>query len=485
MNLNTLFQMKKINRHNKYPLYNQLAKFILTGLALLTLSSCSHFSSSSTPAGTKSSSSQYTTSIPQNIYYVDGLLGSDSNPGSKTEPWKTIEKAANTITSGDAVIVMGGTYPERVQVTRSGSPGASITFQAEGVVITNGFTIKADYIIVRGFEVTDTPDSFEDGVGIYVQGRYCILENNYIHYATRGGIMLYDSSNCVVLNNRLYRNSQYGIRLHGQSHLVEGNEIWGTIQYHPKWINPPSSTVDADGIRFFGSAHTIKRNYIHDISYNDPENIDPHIDCFQTWDGPDFEAGHDIIFEQNICVNLEANGFYETGKGFMLSDAKNLVIVNNLIRSYFGIFSDNSSNLTIVNNTFAYDLRLARSDDWTSGVVFYTTPGSVITNNIFYDFNNLNINIQDSSSRNGLTIGSNLAFRSDGANLDDTSSSENLWNINPEFVDPHMGDFHLRPESPAINTGETINIVTNDLDGVSRPQGDGYDIGAYEYSESR
>jgi hypothetical protein len=45
-----------------------------------------------------------------------------------------------------------------------------------------------------------------------------------------------------------------GIEVDGRDNLVEGNEVWGTIQYHPNWHNPPS-WVDADGMKFFGSGH--------------------------------------------------------------------------------------------------------------------------------------------------------------------------------------------------------------------------------------
>ena len=63
----------------------------------------------------------------------------------------------------------------------------------------------------------------------------------------------------------------------------------------------------------------------------------------------------------------------------------------------------------------------------------------------------------------------------------------------PNFVDPDNRDFHLLYNSPAIDAGGTpdfdalapsyLNIgVTTDYDGAVRPQGAGYDIGAYEYT---
>jgi len=39
----------------------------------------------------------------------------------------------------------------------------------------------------------------------------------------------------------------------------------------------------------------------------------------------------------------------------------------------------------------------------------------------------------------------------------------------------------LSTNSPAIDAGVTISSITTDFFGTSRPQGTGYDIGAYEY----
>ena len=53
---------------------------------------------------------------------------------------------------------------------------------------------------------------------------------------------------------------------------------------------------------------------------------------------------------------------------------------------------------------------------------------------------------------------------------------------NPRFRDLASDDFHLLPDSPAVDTGAAIPEVRSDHDGIPRPQGKAYDRGAYEYS---
>ncbi|HEY5090237.1 MAG TPA: choice-of-anchor Q domain-containing protein [Polyangia bacterium] len=49
----------------------------------------------------------------------------------------------------------------------------------------------------------------------------------------------------------------------------------------------------------------------------------------------------------------------------------------------------------------------------------------------------------------------------------------------PLFANAAGGDFHLTPQSPAVDHGKTTAAPT-DVDGNPRPQGAAFDIGAYE-----
>lgn len=52
------------------------------------------------------------------------------------------------------------------------------------------------------------------------------------------------------------------------------------------------------------------------------------------------------------------------------------------------------------------------------------------------------------------------------------------------FVDESKNNFNLKPTSSCIDVGIETNIVTEDFLGTPRPQGNGIDIGAYEYKEA-
>jgi len=51
-----------------------------------------------------------------------------------------------------------------------------------------------------------------------------------------------------------------------------------------------------------------------------------------------------------------------------------------------------------------------------------------------------------------------------------------------KFKDPTSGDFSIQPDSPAVDYGidPSVEVVATDFFGISRPQGLGYDVGAYE-----
>ena len=140
------------------------------------------------------------------------------------------------------------------------------------------------------------------------------------------------------------------------------------------------------------------------------------------------------------------------------SGRKNLVYDNVLWRNTVGVLVTNAaSENQVVNNT------ISRNQG----------PGIVIS---------ADRQTHDNVVRNNIVVGNrepNLLNQSNTALVD-----HNLTSGNPRFRDPVANDFHLLPGSPAIDSGVGIVEVRSDHDGIPRPQGKGFDCGAYEYSEN-
>ncbi|HTM88238.1 MAG TPA: DUF1565 domain-containing protein, partial [Terriglobales bacterium] len=66
-----------------------------------------------------------------NVSYFVATTGKDSNPGTQSAPWRTIQHAADTAHAGSTVYVRGGTYEELVRINVSGNANDGyITFRS-------------------------------------------------------------------------------------------------------------------------------------------------------------------------------------------------------------------------------------------------------------------------------------------------------------------------------------------------------------------
>ena len=102
----------------------------------------------------------------QGDYFV-ATNGSDSNPGTITQPFRTIAKGVSMLTPGKTLLVRSGTYAESLQdtipggtswsspVTVAAYPGDTVTIQpSSGASRALSFTgARKQYIIVQGFRI--------------------------------------------------------------------------------------------------------------------------------------------------------------------------------------------------------------------------------------------------------------------------------------------------------------------------------------------
>jgi hypothetical protein len=387
--------------------------------------------------------------------------GSDSDPGTELQPFRSIQHAADVAHAGDVICVREGHYEERVLIDRSGVVDQPIAFVGEGQVVTRGFTILADYVRVENFEVAEPPADWRDGNGIFLQGQGLAIVHNYVHHTHGDGITCYHHepycTDVLIQDNVVAYVDGTGIQIFGSNNLIEGNDISHSVN---------ALGGDADGIRFFGQGHVIRENFIHDIT--NAEAPEAHTDCFQTFDN-DQQATSDILIEQNTCRNVDHQCMMASA--VTKQQSSDIIFRNNICDNNGGqaLYILQIPNVTVVNNTFLENI-LYR------GVYVEDSQYVTIMNNIFYGaYTHYEV---DEGSLQGFTADYNLKYP---ASSQTWSEPHGLWDVDPRFVDLASRDVHLQATSPAIDAGVALQEVSQDLDGVSRPQGLQYDIGAYEY----
>ncbi|MGL1889375.1 MAG: right-handed parallel beta-helix repeat-containing protein [Reichenbachiella sp.] len=334
---------------------------------------------------------------------------------------------------------------------------------------------KSKYFTISGAGITEKEDGQDKVYGMKIEGYQALeiayLSTNFevlgIHIPSAGyaGIVARSDATCDGLVNK-DTHTQYNTILHdnlventggegfyvGGSHWANGQEYQpgcvGTLLFEPELkgvrvYNNIVKTTGRDGIQV-GSAvedSEIFNNYIENYSH---KKEDGHMSGIQ------INPGTTGKLYNNIILNGEGFGIFMGGRG-------DNFIYNNIIvaPTYDGIITqDNKSNgdFYFINNTIVSPSN--------KGLTNYSTNTSYFYNNI--------IAAPDDKYFEGKEL-------IQEGNLLVTSVEEVLFNH----------DYSLKEGSPAIDGGKNVkefNIVT-DIAGNERPQGDAYDIGAFESSK--
>jgi hypothetical protein len=207
--------------------------------------------------------------------------GSDSNPGTRDEPFRTLTRAAQAVTPGTTVHVAPGTYFGGVRTNTHGTAEARIVFESTergGARLVPpldsrqpaAWDNRANYLDIIGFEIDGA--QYQSGMkwlsGIYNGGSHNGIHHNHIHHVgndvpceAKGGAGIgidsyykgndaevvgnqvhdigppdcrymhgiYVSTTASVRDNVIYRASGAGIHLwHDASHVtIRGNTVVG------------------------------------------------------------------------------------------------------------------------------------------------------------------------------------------------------------------------------------------------------------------
>jgi hypothetical protein len=423
----------------------------------------------------------FSSRTPTKVFHV-AQTGSDSNPGTSAQPWRTIRKAAGTLQAGQAVYVHTGTYYERVDTTNSGTssapiwlmeaPGENVVIKGTGSSGSPFIRITRPYWIIDGFEI-DAGDSQNHAIRVQTdsaQGfnaNHIVVRNVKVHNGTGpAAVVLQGAADAALLNSEVYDykfgdNDSHGVLITGTSRrvLIQGNHSWATdgdgVQCQPTSGLTPPTDITIDGNRLHEhrenaldiktcNSVTIRANKMFGYRPSPvpcPGNCSPNGDAL-------------VIHENASRVLIERNRIWNSSRGASIGASNGtlgpIVFRRNLL---FDLATGTGLSTSTVGSG--------------NGVRISYTPDAEIYHNTFYNLRGTAIAVGDNGGSvtradviNNIVQKAGMGF-SKGSVSSLTVQKNLFWETpqgvptgsivnDPMFVaDPRNYDFYTKPGSPA------------------------------------
>jgi len=408
-----------------------------------------------------------------NNYYV-ATSGNDNNAGTQMLPWRTLQHAVDAIVPGDTILVESGTYPG-CRIGKSGQPNAVCTLKADSgaAVLINApgsanrhtsnievenFNGTLSYWVIDGFEVSGAPR-----YGIDLRDTdHMTVQSCYVHNSAVTGIFLAFCYHPLIQFNQSAGNGEHGIY---QSNSGDYPTIRGNILHHNFsagiHMNGDRNFTPGDGVISFA---LVEKNVIYENGA--PPGGGSGINC---------DGVSDSVIINNLLYNNHASGISLYAIDGAEGSSRNKVFNNTIVMAADGRWC--------INIPAAAEGQPDPVGNKVENNILYTPHtfrGSISTygNSVSGFESDYNTVVDRFSTDDGDTNMSLTAWRLFGYDLHSVISTPSAL-----FVNPATNDYHLMVGSPAVDAGISVAEVTQDLDGIPRPQGSAYDTGCFELSQ--
>jgi hypothetical protein len=422
-------------------------------------------------------------------YYVDAARGSDRNPGNDRKPFATIQAAHDVTMPGDTVLIHDGTYRQTsaeavLLVTRSGLPGAMITYKAypgehpvlHAETAWNHILIEASYIRIEGLEIAGNARNVsqveaEKLSEKFMQGPASQSFGPETSAYETNGIIIRPADQKASLDRQI--TPRHIEVLGNRIHDVQGGGL---------------SSLFADHLLF-------AKNVIYDTSYR-TMYATSGISILGSQNTDDDRSDYTMVVRDNLLyrnrteVKWAAIKAMSDGNGIIIDSNRNddpkgepylgrMLIANNIVYESGGagiqVFA--SDNVDVLHNT-------------------------VVRNSLTPGFQYAQLWVHKASN---VRLENNIAVAGDGELINeafkDTTNVDYDYNLyyggkQPEIIGPHdiladprfadekAANFHLLPDSPALNSGNATLTVARDFVGTPRPAKGPVDRGALQHYRS-
>ena len=348
-------------------------------------------------------------------------------------------------------------------------------------------------LLVDGAELTIKDTTFENGHELKLgmggavhlkNNAHLVLENvSFINNrTTRGGGAISTLPGNVTIRNSHFENN----RTEG----TEGSPQGGAISAAGVAIDISDSTFINNSSRGAGGALSLSGAI--NLEHNNFQGN-------KTFNGSGGAVSLNYLNDDSFVIRNKFfnNEAAESGGGLYVRDSRDnppptlghVSVHNNLwvdqisptgSHLYLHVVGNGSNSFTVHHNTFVNNLNQGSA----SGVYLIQAVselGALVPTKIF---NNIvvghAIGLQNAGFHT-LAGKRNLFFDNQAAVIGNFPQVAPIF-ADPQFVDPINSDYHLKADSDAVDTGTNTLPIIFDLDGNVRPQQEGPDIGAYEFT---
>ncbi len=425
-------------------------------------------------------------------WYVDNSVASSGNGLSWTTAWKNISNITG-VQAGDIVYISGGsTYSVSSWTPSGGTTGNPITYKIGQDVGHNGTA------------------TFDCGGGTWL---YMTNSNVVVSGDAGDGNKHFQITNCNVRGINVTSSTVHNLRI---SYIN-----FGTIYEMAYFVNNgvdsgveidhcyASTTSTSDHLAYFDvSGSSFGVNKVHDNTFVMPNNGNGFgADGFKGGAGTDFYNNTFTGVVGNYTGGQHQDGFQPLAGSYIRIYKNKFVDIANYPvfgDAYYGDFA----HFWVYNNVVTITNSSLQSSAPPQGIAIGPDSGSynnlgrwpsftdvVVMNNTVVDYGghacvNLHNNTGQSSVFTNCIVSNNICLNGGGFGIEAgiTNSNNVQSSSGTHFVSysplSSSNNFHLLSTDTLFKDHGTSlsSYFTTDKDGVSRPQGSAWDIGAYEYN---
>jgi hypothetical protein len=380
------------------------------------------------------------------------------------------------------------------------------------------YAITEDIVVPAGITLTIEPGvmlHFHENRALRVEGGRLLVEGTgprpvvFTRYGETywGGILLQQTqmdnriqhavieyTHEAITNPRTHGISAYGARVMISDSVLRHTSDSGGVQSSP-WGEESSmlhllrteiSDVQGDAVRITGGYAFVQGNHIYNVGYGiqpleglalydviTPATvIDNHI----------HDVSDDCMDLNHSSATIERNRIHHCGdKGISIGHPSSTTLVNNLIyacpgseadpHTGAGIAAKDGAATRIVNNTVTgnkYGVHLFEEQAGAGGGT------ATVVNSIVWG-NGTEVELDALSA---ITVTYSDVYSATGSAV---WPGEGNISADPLFRTPQYGNYWLQEHSPCVDTGTPVGAPDEDIDGIYRPHGEGYDRGAHEF----